>query len=96
MATLYTWDPKKAAINLRKHGVTFERAVRIFEGFTVQYQDERYDYEEIREIAVGAVEGEEIVVVFTDVSDQERRIISARGAKRSEREAYWHARRRYD
>jgi len=92
----YTWDPRKNAENLRKHGVTFEHAVRIFEGFTLQHQDDRYEYEEIREVAIGIVETEEIVVVFTEISEDERRIISARSAKRLERERYWEARGRHD
>ena len=26
----FTWDPKKAAVNLRKHGVSFEEATSVF------------------------------------------------------------------
>ena len=26
----FTWDPRKAAANLRKHGVTFEEATTVF------------------------------------------------------------------
>ena len=83
-------------MNFRKHRVTFEVAVRIFEGFTYEYQDERFEYEEIRQIAVGIANNLEFFVVFTDVSEEERRIISARPASRKEREDYWAARRRHD
>jgi uncharacterized protein len=70
--------------------------VRIFEGFTVERLDERFTYEEIREAAIGIANQLELYVVFTDVSDEERRIISARPANRREREVYWEARRRHD
>jgi uncharacterized protein len=96
MAMRYTWDPKKNAANVRKHGVSFESAMRIFEGFTVEELDERFAYEEVREAAIGIVNQLELFVVFTEVSDEERRIISARPANRQEREVYWEARRRHD
>jgi uncharacterized protein len=95
MTMRYTWDPKKNAENFRKHGVTFEVAVRIFEEFTVEYQDVRFEYEEIREIAIGATNGLEFFVVFTEISDEERRIISARPASRKERKDFWKDRRRH-
>jgi uncharacterized DUF497 family protein len=96
MPIRYTWDPEKNAANLRKRRISFERAVRIFNGFTLEYQDERYHYEEIRQVAIGLVEADEIVVIFADVDDEERRVISARGATRFERQVYWEARRRHD
>lgn len=91
----YTWDTKKNAAHFRKHGVTFEVAIRVFEGFTVEDFDERYEYEEVRQSAIGIVNDIEFFVVFTDVSDEERRIITARQATREEREVYWQARRRH-
>ena len=94
MPVSYTWDHEKNAANLRKHGITFERAVRIFDGFTLEYEDDRFEYEEVRQIAIGVVETDEVFVVFTDVDDEERRIISARRATRFERQIYWEARRR--
>jgi hypothetical protein len=30
METRFTWDPKKALKNLRKHGVSFESAIEVF------------------------------------------------------------------
>jgi hypothetical protein len=92
----YTWEPKKNAANVRKHGISFELAIRIFGDFTLEEFDERYEYEEIRQIGVGVVNNLEFFVVFTDVSEEERRIISARTANRKERKDYWEARRRLD
>jgi uncharacterized DUF497 family protein len=30
MSVQFTWDPRKAASNLRKHGVSFEEATTVF------------------------------------------------------------------
>ncbi len=85
----YSWDPKKNRRNLVRHGIAFEDAVRIFEGPTLERLDDRFDYDEIRVYAIGIVDAIEITLVYTDVSQTERRIISAWRAERHEREAYW-------
>jgi len=85
----YTWDAKKNRSNFARHGIAFEDAVRIFNGFTLETVDDRYEYGEVRMYAVGIASGMEIAVIYTDVSPAERRIISARKAGRNEREAYW-------
>jgi uncharacterized DUF497 family protein len=77
--------------NLRKHGISFEAAVLVFEGFVLEQQDQRFDHEEIRQTAIGVFNGAEIYIVFTDVTHNERRIISARRANRKERQDYWQA-----
>jgi len=85
----YTWDPKKNRRNIVHHGIAFEDAVRIFEGPTLERVDDRFEYGEVRVYAIGIVNGIEITVIYTDVSQAERRIISAWRAERHEREAYW-------
>ena len=85
----YSWDKKKNRENLRRHGVTFEDAVRIFEGPTLEKIDDRFDYSEVRVYAIGIVNGFEITVIYTDWSEDERRIISAWRAEPHERRAYW-------
>ena len=96
MVMRYTWDPKKNAANVRKHRITFDAAVRAFENFIVEGFDERFEYDEIRETAIGFTNSLEIYIVFTEIPEEERRIISARPATREEREIYWNARRRHD
>jgi uncharacterized DUF497 family protein len=86
----YTWDPAKNAANIRKHGISFERAVRIFDGPLFEQIDDRYDYGEIRINAIGIIESTEVFVAFTEKGGEERRIISARKADRKEREEFWH------
>jgi uncharacterized DUF497 family protein len=85
----YIWDPAKNRRNITRHGIAFADAVRIFEGPTLERTDDRFEYGEVRVYAVGIVNGVEITVIYTDVSQTERRIISAWRAERHEREAYW-------
>jgi len=86
----YAWDGRKNAENLRKHGIAFADAARIFEDGVLTWPDERFEYGEARWIAIGIGGGEEIVVVYAE-ENEERRIISARRATRKERELYWRA-----
>ncbi|HEX3483821.1 MAG TPA: BrnT family toxin, partial [Micropepsaceae bacterium] len=74
----FTWDAKKAAANLAKHGVDFRDAIRIFDGKTIEWPDERFLYDEERWIAVGLNEEQEIFVVYCEEGEVSRRIISAR------------------
>ena len=85
----YVWDGRKSRRNLARHGITFEDAIRIFDGPTLEKVDDRFDYGEIRVYAIGVVTGLEITLSYTDVSETERRIISAWRAERHERKAYW-------
>ena len=83
----FEWDAAKARSNLLKHGVDFEDAIRIFEGPTSERRDTRRDYRETRVLALGQFQGHVMCVVYAE-RGQVRRIISARGANRHEREAY--------
>ncbi|NOS90179.1 MAG: BrnT family toxin [Methylococcaceae bacterium] len=88
----YIWDENKNRSNIDKHGIDFIDAVRIFEGGTLEQEDRRFDYGEIRIYAIGLINGLEIVVVYTDTETDQRRIISARRAEPHERKAYWQSR----
>jgi uncharacterized DUF497 family protein len=85
----YTWDEDKAARNLRVHGISFENAARIFEGPTLERLDDRFEYLETRWYAIGLVEGRPVTVIFTDVDNETRRIISAWKAEKYEEKAYF-------
>src|SRR3990172_8548136 len=73
----YTWDDDKGTRNLWVHGIAFGDAVKIFEGPTLERLDDRFDYPETRWYAIGLAEGRPITVIYTDVDDETRRIISA-------------------
>ena len=79
------WNAEKDSENLRKHGLTFEDACRVFDDphHTVVPDDREYDEE--RWIATGRVDSGVLIVVFTD-RDGKDRLISARRTKRPEEE----------
>lgn len=85
----YTWDNDKNRRNIERHGIAFEDAKQIFNGLTLEREDDRCDYGEIRIYAIGLVNGLEITVIYSDREDDERRIISAWRAEPHERRAYW-------
>lgn len=81
----FEWDVRKAASNLKKHRISFEDAIGIFEGAVLEVSSNREGEE--RWNAVGIVEGREIAVIYTTRGDRHR-IISARRASINERRAY--------
>ena len=84
---MFEWDDDKAAANLAKHGVSFER-VREFEWNTAQINvDDREDYGEVRMIALGFIGSVLHVLVFTERGDNIR-VISLRKATKPEVKAY--------
>ena len=51
----FDWDPVKARQNLQKHGVSFERAARIFlDPFSISIFDEKHSESEDRWITIGS------------------------------------------
>jgi len=85
----YIWDEEKNRRNAILHGIVFEDAVRIFNGPTLEKIDDRFDYGEQRVYAIGLVNDLEITVIYSDWSDDERRIISAWRSEPHERRQYW-------
>ena len=85
----YTWDEEKAVRNLRVHKIAFEDAVTILEGLTLEQLDERFDYSEERWYAIGLVDGRPVTVIYTDLDEHTRRIISAWKAEKHEQKAYF-------
>lgn len=85
----FEWDENKNPQNLNKHGISFEEAKEIFSGITFSIVDERFDYEEIREITIGAIENFVIVTVVHTERNGKIRLISARKATPKERKKYY-------
>ena len=85
----FTWDPAKNAVNVRRHGIAFQDAARIFNGPTVERTDDRFDYGEVRIYAIGLVNSIEITVIYTDRELDERHIISAWKSEPHERRYFW-------
>ena len=87
----YIWDEQKNIRNIKEHKIAFEDAVKIFEGQTVERLDDRFEYGEVRIYAIGLVSGRVVTVIYTDVDNDDRRIISAWRSEPYERRAYWNA-----
>ena len=89
---VFTWHPVKSERNLREGGFDFAFATSIFQGPTLEKEERRRDYGERRMVAMGKAEGLHLTVVYTDREgpgrEIVRRIISARGSNRRERQAY--------
>ncbi|HTW43972.1 MAG TPA: BrnT family toxin [Acidobacteriaceae bacterium] len=89
MPLIFEWDPRKARLNLRKHGVSFEEAATVFgDVLSVTIPDAEHSDEEQRWIMIGkSNEGNLLVVVHTE-SGTLVRLINARPATRAEKRQY--------
>lgn len=85
----FEWDEDKAAGNLRKHGVDFDFAARVFDDpVAIEVIDDREDYGEERIALIGMARHTLLKIVYTLRGDRIR-IISARKATRHEQEDYY-------
>ena len=85
----FRWDPDKAAVNLKKHGVSFEDASTVFRNPLAKVlPDPTHSVQEHRSLIIGhSAGGRLLLVVFTESGDRIR-IISARDASARERREY--------
>jgi len=88
MADKFEWDEQKRLANARKHGIDFADAISIFESDIVVMLDDRFDYGETRYIAFGLLQGNVIVVAYTE-RGKRIRLISARKAVKDEEIYYF-------
>ena len=92
MRTRFEWDPAKATANQRKHGVSFETAMRVFADPFALFEQDRIVDDELRWQAIGVVDGLVMLMVVHAVHERDGvegiRIISARRANRKERRRY--------
>ena len=84
----FEWDDVKNEANHIKHGILFEEAALIFSGLILTEVDERQDYGEKREISIGQLADQVVIVVVHTDRNGVTRLISARTAKRTERKRY--------
>jgi uncharacterized DUF497 family protein len=85
----FEWSAEKAALNLRKHGVAFEEAARVFlDPGRLEAYDGREDYGEDRWASIGLVDWLVLYVVYTVRHEDTIRIISARRAITDEQKQY--------
>ncbi len=91
---LFTWDDNKAAINWRKHKITFRRAAEVFaDEYAIDVYDMEHNEDEDRRNIIGRTTVANILfVVYVErITHDDRdiyRIISARPADRMEVKDY--------
>jgi uncharacterized protein len=85
----FEWNEEKRKQNLAKHGVDFAEACFVFnDHFRIELLDDRFHYEEVREIAIGMVKNQLLTVIYVN-RDDKFRLISARPASRNETDVYF-------
>jgi uncharacterized DUF497 family protein len=87
----FEWDEDKRLANLEKHGIDFAIVGSVWQGRLLDPYEQRWVGDEHRRIALGAVAdepGEKIVAIIYTLRENRVRIISARIARRYEREDY--------
>ena len=89
----WTWDENKNRDNKRKHGLSFETAILVFDDPLMAHRPDQNSNEE-RWHTIGLIEGVVVIVAHTwpepqgETSVETGRIISARKATARERRAY--------
>lgn len=83
----FEWSPRKAASNLRKHGVSFEEAATAFDDELGAYYPDRLHPDRFVLIGYSTVE-RLLYVVYAEVRRDAIRIISARKATKREKARY--------
>jgi uncharacterized protein len=83
----FEWDAAKAAVNLAKHGISFEQAALVFaDPHRLTVIDTRHTAEH-RLNTTGCIQDQLFIVCHTDRAGRTR-LISARPASRHERNRY--------
>lgn len=85
----FEWDPQKAKLNYRKHGVSFEEAVTVFyDPLSATFDDADHSVGERRLITVGFSSRGHLLFVSHTERGKALRIISARPATARERKKH--------
>ena len=85
----FEWNPRKAARNLQKHGVSFEEASTVFsDPLYITFLDEEHSLDEDRYITTGQSSQRRLLVVAHTEEAERIRIISARQATNHEKRFY--------
>jgi uncharacterized DUF497 family protein len=78
-----TYDPEKREQTLRERGLDFEDAELVFSGVTLEVEDARRNYGEVRIICYGLLAGRMVVVGYTP-RGADRHVFSMRKANARE------------
>lgn len=84
------FDPSKGEANLAKHGISLQAAIGFEWDTALEREDDRFDYGELRFVAIGLIDNRLHVMVFTDGFDDDSvRVISLRPAEKHEVRFYY-------
>jgi uncharacterized DUF497 family protein len=83
-----TFDPVKRKETLREREVDFRDAVHVFAGRTLDVEDRRQDYGEVRIQTIGYLAERMVMVVWTPRGRDTRHIISMRKCNEREQARY--------
>lgn len=85
----FEWDERKRIANLAKHGIDFVDACKAWEKPIIDPADERFQDDEYRPTALGVIGEDEIIIAIVYTTRENVvRMISARRARRNERQVY--------
>lgn len=85
----FEWDNKKAAMNLKKHGVSFQEAASVFgDPLAMTFHDPDHSIGEHRLLTFGTTRTGKLVIVSHTETNGSMRIISARSVEKQERKIY--------
>ena len=80
---IITYDPAKHARTLEERGLDFKDAPLVFGGLTLEFEDTRMDYGEVRMICFGTLAGRLVVIGYAP-RGADRHIFSMSKANRRE------------
>ena len=85
----FEWNNRKAASNLKKHGVSFPEAASVFgDPLALTFDDPDHSVGEHRLLTFGVTRTGQLVVVSNTERNGSMRIISARRMQKHERNIY--------
>jgi uncharacterized protein len=85
----FDWNEKKAKLNLKKHGITFDEAQTVFnDPLYIDFYDPDHSLNEARYLIMGISKHNRLLIVSYTETNNTIRLISAREATRTERTAY--------
>lgn len=85
----FEWHARKAAANVKKHGVSFEEASTIFgDENQLTIPDREHSFDEPRYLAIGRSGQDRLLIVCFTERGPKLRLISARVAEAWERREY--------
>lgn len=85
----FEWNDEKAQLNLKKHGVTFEEALTVFDDpLAITFEDELHSDQEERFLTIGYSNLGRLLIVVATYRMNKARLISARPVTKKERSIY--------